>query len=996
MEWKFFVAGCLAALSVGAAEFPALYNTQQEFIPFTSPEKALAGIHLPEGFKATLFAAEPNVQQPINIATDSRGRLWVAECYTYAENERMFDTKLRDRILILEDGDGDGRFDKRTVFWDQGVELTSMAPGFGGVFALCPPKLLFIPDRNGDDVPDAEPEVLLDGFDATAARHNIANGLHFGPDGWLYGRHGILATSKVGRPGDALEKRANVNACIWRYHPVTHKFEVVAEGTTNPWGDDWDENGEHFFINTVIGHLWHVIPGAYYKRMYGEHPNPYLYELIDQTADHFHWDTREVWSDIRKLGVTPTTDQFGGGHAHSGFMIYLGDNWPERYRNTAFTINYHGRRLNNDRLERSGATYVGKHNPDLGHFDDPWFRGVELTYGPDGGVYIADWSDIGECHDADGIHRTSGRIYKITYGDVKPWKGDLRADNDAQLAICVNLNEWSSRQARLILEERFANRTATRWEGQIADSSHFPDVRFGVVGLRTLWLNYVTHVIDEPELLDILRSNSNEHKRAWAVRLLVDQGAPTKAAVEGFVDDAAKEKSGLVLTYVASAMRKAAPEQKWEIARALVAHEEFAGDPVFPLMVWYGIQPEVPNFTKEAVALAETSKLPKVRTFIARRIFEDLAVNAGAADQVVQLLPSNRSADFQVDILTGMDDALKGVQKSIAPAVWKNVAPILEQATDKRVIDLFTRLNALFGDGRAMDALRAVVADPKVDLGQRRRAFATLLQARAANLLPLIVGTLSEIDMAPDAIRGLATLGDAATPDLLIPKYNDLKSGAARAEAINTLVSRPAFAARLLEAVQRGQIKRADISAAQLRQLRGLNDKAINEKLGAIWPQLDESSGGKKQAYARWKKALTPERVQKADVAAGRAVFQSTCAVCHTLYGEGAKIGPDLTGSDRRNLDYLLENILNPSAIVPEAYRVSTIEMKDDRVITGIILSQTERALTVQTTTEKLVLEKAQVQSTQTGQLSMMPDGLIDALSEEQVANLFGYLMSQR
>ena len=210
----------LGFVLLNAAE-QQLVNTQEITTPFVKPADALKAISLPDGFTVQLSAAEPDVRQPIAMAWDSRGRLWVAECYTYAESRVNFDLRLKDRILIFEDTDNDGVFDRRKVFWDQGSQLTSIVLGLGGVWAACAPNILFIPDRNGDDVPDAEPEVVLDGFDNDSVRHNIVNGLKWGPDGWLYGRHGILASSEVGVPGTSREKRARINCSIFRYHPVT-------------------------------------------------------------------------------------------------------------------------------------------------------------------------------------------------------------------------------------------------------------------------------------------------------------------------------------------------------------------------------------------------------------------------------------------------------------------------------------------------------------------------------------------------------------------------------------------------------------------------------------------------------------------------------------------------------------------------------------------------------------------------------------------------------
>ena len=450
------------ALSLAAAAGAAELTNDLPLVP----DQAIAQTLLPPGFKASIVAAEPEVRQPIAMAFDDRGRLWVADCFLFVDLKTNYDSNLRDRILIFEDSKGTGHFDKKTIFWDKGQRLTSIAPGFGGVFALCAPNLIFIPDRNGDDVPDGPPQVLLDGWDTDVVRHNIVNGLKWGPDGWLYGRHGILATSAVGAPGTPDTQRTRLNAAIWRYHPTAKKFEVVCQGTTNPWGHDWDEYGNLLFINTVIGHLWQGIPGAYFERMFGEHLVAHRYGLIEQAADHYHWDTGKSWTASRNAAAG--ADELGGGHAHSGYMFFLGVFWLVFFRGKLFTLNFHGRRINEDALEQNGSGLVGRHRPDFVKFGDPWFRGVDLDYGPDGAVYILDWSDTGECHGHDGVNRESGRIYKLTYEGTSKAKeappmtpagllaerGLAKLANGELVQLQFHPNEWYARHARRILQER--------------------------------------------------------------------------------------------------------------------------------------------------------------------------------------------------------------------------------------------------------------------------------------------------------------------------------------------------------------------------------------------------------------------------------------------------------------------------------------------------------------------------------------------------------------
>ena len=498
-------------------------NTETASARALPPEQAAAGFRLPPGFQVKVFAAEPDVQNPVAMAWDPRGRLWVAENYTYAELPTKFDLRLRDRVLIFEDADGDGRFDKRTVFTDQVQMLTSVEIGLGGVWLMCPPRLLFIPDRNGDDVPDGPAEVLLDGFmTAGENHHTLANGLRWGPDGWLYGRCGASSPGLIGRPGTPDALRVPIRGGLWRYHPQRKRVEVLAHGTTNPWGHDWNALGEGFFINTVNGHLWHLIPGAHFVRPHTIEPNPRVYAPIDQHADHFHWDTSKAL--ISGETTNPEDKRRGGGHAHSGLSIYLADQWPESYRGKLLTLNFHGRRMNVERLEREGSGYVGRHEPDIAFAADPWFRGIDLAYGPDGGVFVLDWSDTGECHEHNGVHRTSGRIFKFTYGQARSCREDRsrRAglDERALVALHSHANEWFVRQARRVLADRSA-RGERLEEARTSLRSRLLQESDPVLRLRAFWtLNLIGGVDDG--LLRSLVHDPHESLRAWAVRLLTD------------------------------------------------------------------------------------------------------------------------------------------------------------------------------------------------------------------------------------------------------------------------------------------------------------------------------------------------------------------------------------------------------------------------------------------------------------------------------------------
>ena len=590
---------------------PGVVNTQNTNDHPLKPLDALKKITLPPGFNITLFAGEPDVMQPIAFDIDDRGRLWVVECFSYPD----FKKQDSDRIVIYEDTDNDGRFDKRTVFYDKGHRLSGIAVGFGGVWVTSAPNLLFIP-AGADDQPAGPPVPVLEGFTLKAG-HNMVNGLAWGPDGWLYGRHGITTFSEVKPVGAPESERVKLSCSIWRYHPVRKTFEVVAHGTTNPWGHDWDDEGQLFFSNNVIGHLWHVLPGAHYKRMFGEDFNPYVYGLMDSTSDHLHWAGQDWGKSRAGQGA------LGGGHSHCGAMIYLGDNWPAEYRGAMFMGNIHGNRVLYDTLERKGSGYTGRHGTNFLMANDPWFRAVSMVYGPDGGVFVTDWNDLGECHDSDGVYRTSGRIYKITYGTPRPpAHPDLTKLADAELVkLQLHQNDWFVRHARRLLQERAANgklspRTRPALVKMFNENPEVPRK------LRALWALHGMGAA-ETQWLEEQLNHPSEHVRWWAVQLLVEGRAPTADALKKFQHLARNDASPLVRLALASALQRLALADRWKIAEGLAAHEADGADQNLPLMIWYAVEPLVPADRAKAVQLMGQCKLALVRQNIARRLAQN-------------------------------------------------------------------------------------------------------------------------------------------------------------------------------------------------------------------------------------------------------------------------------------------------------------------------------------------------------------------------------------
>jgi len=607
----------LARLVAGESALPpGVVNSQKPGDVPSTPAESLALITAAPGFTVQQVAAEPLIAQPIALTFDQRGRLWVAESFSYKGYVGgSWSDDAKDRISILEDRDQDGRAEVRTVFTAEASRLSALVCGYGGVWACMAPNLVFIPDRNGDDQPDGPPEVVLDGFEFTKAGHRLVNGLIWGPDGWLYGLHGIQGISQVGVPGSG--QRLRLAGGVWRYHPVHKLVEVVCEGTVNPWGLDFDDRGQAFMCGVVLAHLWHAIPGAQFERRYGQNSLPNSYELMKACVDHQHY-AGGAWDRARAGKVV---DVAGGGHAHAGLVVYQGDDFPANFRGGIFMGNLHGRRLNLDLPVRQGSGFTVSHGADeLLRSADPWFRGVALQLGPDGALWLSDWADLGECHDMDGVHRDSGRIYRLSHA-AKPPPPDLdlgKLDDSALVALHLHRNEWQVRTARRLLCERAAAGRPLA-AAHAALRAQFADQPDCGRKLRALWTLHATGGIDEAGLMALL-GHGEADVRYWAVRLIGDGAAPSDAALTALARRAKDDPAPLVRLGLASLLQRLPAARRWDIAEALVAHAEDADDANLPLMYWYGLEAAVAADAARAQRLIATCAIPKVRQFIVRRL----------------------------------------------------------------------------------------------------------------------------------------------------------------------------------------------------------------------------------------------------------------------------------------------------------------------------------------------------------------------------------------
>jgi len=957
------------------------------------PAEAARRMTVPEGLEVRLVAAEPLVRQPVAIEFDDRGRLWVIQYLQYpnpAELKRVtvdrysrtvYDRipeppprgpKGADRITILEDTDGDGRADHTHDFL-AGLNLASgLAFGYGGVFVLQVPYLLFYADRNGDDRPDGDPEVLLSGFGMEDA-HSVANSLTWGPDGWLYGLQGSTVTAKV--------CGVEFQQGVWRYHPRSKRFELFCEGGGNMWGLDFDRHGQLFASTNVGGFVMlHGVQGGYYWKSFGKHGplhNPYTFGYFDH---------------VRHEGLS-------GGHVTVGGLFYEAGALPQIWRGRYIAADLLDHSVHGHEVTRMGSTFAARQVGDVLQANDNWFAPSDLTLGPDGALYVTDWHDRRTAHpdpDADW-DRTNGRIFAITARGQKPIierDCDLTArTSDELVALLRHPNVWYRRKARRLLTERRAADMAVCLRKSVLTGQ-------GVMALEALWALYGCGGLDDltaAKLLDHLDADV----RAWGVRLLGDEPFVSSALAKRMLEMALHESSVSVRAQLACTARRLAPALGLEVAQRLLLRDLDGNDPHVPLLLWWAVEHHAFADLEDTLARFTTPtawQSTMIRSIILGRLARRLASERSVAadDACARLIASAPSNAACRPVLAALNLAMRERPAgTIAPRLSQAVVALANN--DPSDVTL-TCLSARTGSCAAVERARAIAADGHAPEAVRLVTLELLAELKDKASVGLLLDVATRDETAPMAVRAaaLSALGrfdDAAIATTVLATY-PRQDEAWRTWARELLLSRVSWTRAYLNAIDRGELPAGEVTLDQLGRFATLGAPEIAALVRKHWGVTRGTT--REERLAEVRRLNNDLRAAPGAPARGRRLFHDRCANCHRLHGEGETIGPDLTYANRRDRDFLLVSLVDPAGVVRKEYQAYNIATKDGRVLSGLLVEQTPDSITLRDAKgERTRVARSEIAELKELNTSLMPESLYKEFNPEQLRDLFSFLQSE-
>ena len=969
---------------------------------------------VPPGFTVECVAHEPDLVNPVAMTFDERGRVWVCESLEYPRREAGYG---RDRIKVLEDTDGDGRCDRFGVFAEWLNIPSGIAVGHGGVWVANSPDLLFLQDTDGDGRADRR-EVVVSGFGRDDT-HELPNSLTWGPDGWLYGLNGVFNPSRIEQDGRLYE----FTCAVWRVEPRTRRFELFAEGTSNPWGIAFDPAGSMFLSACVIDHLWHITETGYYHRQAGAYP-PHVWKL-GSIVEHAHQKA-----------------------AYCGIHYFDSDNYPAEYRDRLYMGNIHGGCLNVDVLERRGATYFARPAADFLTANDAWFMPVAQQTGPDGSLYVLDWYDRYHCYqdagrDPAGIDRLRGRLYRVRYGETpRAAPRDLaKASDDELIALLASGNGYLRDQAQRLLGERnsaAANRRLV--ELVFDDGASKQGVSKNGAALKTrlhaLWALAGTGARGggalDTALCERLTQDAEPALRAWGVRLAGNLAAASNSTdrlpdeLKSRIAALAKDDSPDVRLQVAIAARKCFGSEPGDAAvRAdvdvlLDVLATSGDDPLLPAIVWQNLHPLLIDSRQATLAAllhrAEQGGrglapvLPRVLHLLLAGGAVNGGVDSGAdvevASQLVGTLIDEPSArESAAECLEAIRQAARhgDLEASEIETLRQRLGPRLTSLISSTAHDRLTAgaiaLASAWGDALARSAAVTLADDVRAADAARLSAIDALAVAEVDELPPLATRLLADVEGNTMALRRglLAALGQCDRDEIgaIVLAAYDRQEPELRPAAIELLTQRPAWAHALLNAVASEKLPREALNLAQVRRLARATDKQLAAQIHALWGTVRTERNPAREEFIRRTRELLA--ANPGDPRAGQAVFEKSCAQCHKIYGAGHDVGPDLTHNGRNSWDQLLSNVLDPNLVIGAAYETHTVVTDDGRVLTGLLVEDSPQRMVLKLQGAKLeAVPRDDIEQAEKSPLSLMPEELEKQLTPAELADLFAYLALDR
>jgi putative membrane-bound dehydrogenase-like protein len=994
----------LAAI-VLATGFASGLLAQEEFIPRRqsqppgpplTPSEAISKMQVPDGFHVELVACEPDILNPVAMAFDDAGRIYITESFEYP---RLDAGPGRDRIKILEDTDSDGRVDRVKIF-AEGLNIPSgIAVGHGGVWVANAPDILFLEDTDGDDVADKR-TVVVTGFGRDDT-HELPNALTWGPDGYLYGLNGVFNRSVIRQGG----REFDFTCALFRIHPRTRAFELFCQGTSNPWGVAFDREGSAFISACVIDHLWHLTESAYYQRQGGPYP-PHTW-WADSIVRHQHQMA-----------------------AYCGIEYFDSAAYPAAYREKLYMGNIHGGCINVDRVERAGATYRGFGEPDFLTANDVWFMPVAQKVGPDGCLYILDWYDRYHCYqdaqaDPQGIDRGHGRLYRVVY-DRRPEVRypDISKLTNAELVTALGDDNIFVRQrAQLELAERRA-----ALDPQIGD--RLEEIVFSEASMKTrlhaLWSIAGAGSLPA-ELLSRCMSDPNPELRAWGVRLVGDHQADDLELahrVRSLVSDVDPRVRLQVAIAAPKLQRGAEDAGRVILETELDVLTHSSDDPILPRVVWQNMLPWIdryPDLLRHAIRERSANPDDLLRGMVSRiaaKWASGLPPDVSGGEGKDRLSSLLRLAD------TILDQYPEGAAVIVYPIAYRVrngelssssaqqiLRPWLEQLRESGALSkdhpawsqasLLARL--ICNDTDAQQIAEARLLDRAVPSDLRRELLlfsAIHPNAAPRRALEQVVRDLLDGKGVERSFRdavfdlGMARVDDQGI-DLLVSALPRLASDV-QAGIAERMCAREPSATALLQQVANGSVRKELLSPNRIRLLAANGSETAKSLVAKIWGTVNTETSQERENVVRrvadqlrWDARGNPEK--------GWLVYDRICGQCHVMHGRGAEVGPNITANGRGSYEQLLVSVFHPSLVIGDAFKSVTLRTDDGTVVTGLLVARDETRTVIKVQGGKeTTIPASEIADFRQDTKSLMPEGIENQMTPQEVADLFALLTLEK